>query len=290
MSAGVDISSNNSRPLNWNAIYAYLLTVADGQPFAIIKVTQGTGYTNPYAIQDIADAKAAGFAVGGYLMDEGSADPASEVALYRKLTGVPMFDDDELPNGLNDQQYIAHLQELIAQAPNIQYLNQSEVSSGYPQGSGLWLAQYNFTPGVTKYPCLIHQYSDVGVIPGCGGQFDLNVWCGSEAEFAQTFNTTPPTPKPPEISMSLAVETLANGTDVIVQIGTDGTVYGKARVGAQSWQESANKVIGKAIVGSSPVARVAGSQYQCFFENFDDAHVFLVVTADGLTWNQAELP
>lgn len=244
---GVDCSSNNSHPMNWAAIFSYLYGLGGAQPFAIIKITQGTGYTNPYAIQDIADAKAAGFAVGGYLMDEGSADPAAEEALYRRLTGVPQFDDDELPDGLTDAQYIAHLQGLIAQQPAIQYLNQSEVASGYPQGSGLWLAQYNNTPGVTKYPCIIHQYNDVGVIPGCAGEFDLNVWCGTETQFSQTFGTAPsPSPSTPKEGPSMLSEiiTTANGTDHIFQCHPWTTLIHFWREPGQFWANAANELLG----------------------------------------------
>lgn len=194
---GVDVSSNNAHPLAIAEIEAWLKQLGGGgQPFAIVKVNEGNYYTNPYAQVDIAAFKAAGFAVGGYLMDAGSSDPASEEALYNRIAaGVPQFDDDELPDGMGTAEYIAHLNGLIAQHPAVQYLNQSEAASGYNESIGLWLAQYNNDPGVTAYPCLIHQYNSAGQIPGAVGNFDMNYFAGSEAEFDAVFSV-PPSPTP----------------------------------------------------------------------------------------------
>ena len=100
-----------------------------------------------------------------------------------------------------------------------------------------------------------------------------------------------PSPHTPseDTAMPLSVETLPNGTDVVVQIGSDGTVYGKSRAASMTWQKSVNKVIAQAIPGSSPLARVVDTQFQCFIEAAD-AHVLLLVTTDGIEWDQAELP
>jgi hypothetical protein len=192
---GVDVSSNNAHPLNIDAIKAELERLGGGgQPFAIVKVNQGTGYVNPYAVSDIMAFKAAGFAVGGYLMDEGTADPGGEEGTYNNVvSGVPQFDDDELPDGLSEAAYIQHLKGLIAQHPAIQYLNQSEAAEGYDQSIGLWLAEYNGQPGNVAFPSIIHQYASDGVIPGAAGVFDMNIFCGSEAQFEAVFAVPAPT-------------------------------------------------------------------------------------------------
>lgn len=193
MRFGVDVSSNNPHPIAWAALYAYLQGLGAEAPFAIVKITQGTGYVNPDAHDDIAAARAAGFIVGGYLMDQGNADPATEEAVFRAHSeGVPQFDDDELPEGLSASAYIAHLQSLVAVADVPQYLNQSEEDEGYPAGSGLWEANYNNQPGVThRAGVLIHQYTSSATVPGAQGEFDLNCWTGSEAQFSAFFGLTP---------------------------------------------------------------------------------------------------
>lgn len=180
---GVDVSSNNPHPINWPALFSALKGAGLGAtPFAIVKISQGTGYVNPDAGEDLAAAKAAGFVVGGYLMDQGNADPAAEEAIFRAhISGVPQFDDDELPEGLSTGAYIAHLESLVAQDPAApQYLNQSE-EGGFPSGAGIWEANYNGRPGVVhRTGVLIHQYTSSATVPGCAGVFDLNCWLGQK--------------------------------------------------------------------------------------------------------------
>jgi hypothetical protein len=199
---GVDISSNNPHPINFGALFSYLKNLGGGgQPFVIVKATQGTDYTNPDFTSDVAAAKAVGFAVAAYLMDEGTADPAAEERAFKLVAGntIAQFDDIELPDGLSQADYIAHTQALIAQADVLQYLNQSEVASGFPTGAGLWLADYNGAPGTTSYACLIHQYTSTGVVPGDAGQFNMNYWMGTEAQFASTFGNPQPVPPAPPV-------------------------------------------------------------------------------------------
>ena len=190
MHFGVDVSSNNAHPIDWRAAFIDLATRGAGaQPFAIIKVDQGTGYVNPFEPADLAQARLEGFALAGYLMDEGTADPTAEQALYTRLVGaLPQTDDDELPDGLSTSDYITHLDALIRQNPAaLQYLNQSEVQEGYHVAAGLWLAQYNGQPGVTRWPCLMHQYDDNGTVAGIGNPVDMNAWCGTEEQFGWFF-------------------------------------------------------------------------------------------------------
>ena len=167
---GVDVSSNNPHPINWPALFSALKGAGLGAtPLAIVKISQGTGYVNPDAGEDLAVAKAAGFVVGGYLMDQGNADPAAEEAIFRAhISGVPQFDDDELPEGLSTGAYIAHLESLVAQDPAApQYLNQSEEGAGYRPGreSG---RPTTGRPGVVhRTGVLIHQYTSSATVPGC---------------------------------------------------------------------------------------------------------------------------
>lgn len=227
MHFGVDVSSNNPHPIAWAALYADLHGLGGEQPFAIVKISQGTGYVNPDASGDIAAARAAGFVVGGYLMDQGNADPASEEAVFRaNSAGVPQFDDDELPEGLSTSAYIAHLQSLVAVADEPQYLNQSEEDEGFPAGAGIWEANYNNQPGVThRAGVLIHQYTSSATVPGAQGEFDLNCWTGSEAQFAEFFGLTPPVPPTKE----------ENDTVFVLIIGPQTHVYGVVNGVAYHW-------------------------------------------------------
>ena len=112
---GVDVSSNNPHPINWTAVHSYLSELGGGaQPFAIVKINQGNGYVNPDAATDIAQARAAGFAVAGYNMTQGDQDASSQqVAYTRVAAGIPETFDVELPNGASTQAYIAQTLSLI---------------------------------------------------------------------------------------------------------------------------------------------------------------------------------
>jgi len=208
-SYGIDVSSNNPHPINWSAAYNYLKSLGNGQPFVFVKINQGTDYLNPYAQGDIQAARAAGFAVGGYNMTVGTEDATAQQNFYRSaVAGLPEGFDVELPNGASTAQYIAQTAAFVAQNHSgLVYLNQAEVAEGFPTGAGLWLAQYNNSPGNTAYPCIIHQYQNAGTIPGCAGIFDLNVWTGTDAAFNQFFGLTPvPTPAPtPKKESNMAI-------------------------------------------------------------------------------------
>lgn len=225
---GVDLSTNNEHPINWAALASYLRQLGGGlEPFIVEKVSQGTAYSNPDVALDIAGAKSETMGLSGYLMDQGNADPASEEAFYKRYcAGLPQLDDDELPEGLTVAQYEAHLHGLIAQAPvALQYLNQSEVQEGFPQGPGLWLAEYNNQPGNTIVPAKMHQFTSSRLIPGCGGAFDVNVWCGTEAEYQELFHQIAPGGNgvgnfPKAIASCLTLDGLGAWT-----VGTDGGVF-----------------------------------------------------------------
>lgn len=64
------------------------------------------------------------------------------------------------------------------------------------------------------------------------------------------------------------VATLPSGTDVVVEVNLDGSVYGKARVANNGWAGNTNQeleVAGVAIPGSLKV-KVSGEQVQAFFQ------------------------
>lgn len=196
---GVDLSSNNSHPLPYAAIAAYLQRLGEGaQPFAIIKASEGDYYTNvTYYAADVAGFKAAGVAVGAYYMAPGNSTPEATVQTFQSFSGgLPPFLDIEQPAGLSTSAYIAHVQQVLALLPSPVYLNQSEVAEGFPEGEGLWLADYDGPTGTVPYPSIAHQYTSGGYIPGATGVFDLSVWTGTEAQFQQFFSSTHPTPTP----------------------------------------------------------------------------------------------
>src|SRR5215475_1930355 len=92
---GVDVASFQEQPtpINWSQV------ASAGIKFAAIKAAEGDYYTNPYALTDLVNAKAAGLAVLAYAYaipdgDGASADPvvqADDLINYLKTStaGVP---------------------------------------------------------------------------------------------------------------------------------------------------------------------------------------------------------
>lgn len=204
----------NGAAINWAAAAAYLRELGGGaQPFLIVKENQGTGYANSYAKMDLSGAIAAGFAVAGYLFDNGSESPSAQQNTYLRLAGsLPEWLDAENPQGLTVAAYSQHIQaDLSLNAVEGIYLNDTELNGmvGAPWGHPLWLAWYN--PVLPKLPAgvriLMWQSTSTATIPGVVGHVDLDRWMGTEAEFAKAFSnvitattgadTVVPPPAPP---------------------------------------------------------------------------------------------
>lgn len=85
---GVDVSSwqhEDGQPINWDAVYE------DGYRFAVVKVTQGTSYVNPWVARDLSDASAAGLLLGAYHYYEAGEDPATQAKwAVSCLVGQPL--------------------------------------------------------------------------------------------------------------------------------------------------------------------------------------------------------
>lgn len=236
MHFGIDISSNNTHPIDYGAVVAYLRELGGGeQPFVIVKATEGTGYINPDFHGDVLGFRNAGAAVGAYLMDHGSSNVATEEGVFKRVAGsLPQFDDDEIPDGMSNSAYAQHCAQLLAQNPvAVDYLNQSEENSGFPEGDGDWEANYNKQPGVVHSPkALIHQYDDQGVIPGAQGYFDMNAWLGTEDQFAKMFAETPVPAQAPEPQPQPVVSPAHRNT--FTPLAVDGS-FGPHTIAAQQF-------------------------------------------------------
>jgi peptidoglycan hydrolase-like protein with peptidoglycan-binding domain len=199
MHFGVDVSSNNPHPINWQAIAQWARQAGGGNdPFAFIKISEGTDYVNPDIAVDVAAARAAGFHVAGYLFDHGSVPVAGEETEFQAHSlGMPQMDDIEAPDGLTAEQYVQHAQDLVAlDRSALVYLNLSEVAEGFP-ADRLYLAEWDDNPASATKPCLVKQFTDKLVVPGANGTFDGCSWLGTEDQFNQYFGVNPqPAPAP----------------------------------------------------------------------------------------------
>ena len=84
---GIDVSSwqHAGQPIEWTQVKAA------GYDFAIVKLTQGINYINPYARNDIEAAKAAGLIVGGYCFASPLGAPSAQASYgldFAQLCGL----------------------------------------------------------------------------------------------------------------------------------------------------------------------------------------------------------
>lgn len=204
---GIDIASYQGYP-NFGAVKA------SGRSFVITKITEGTGYVNPYCAQNRAAAHAAGLVVGLYHFAR-ATDPIAEADYFvnscgNLVTGEFLMLDWEV--GASDpvgwcKRFLDHVFERTGVKPLI-YLNQN-LNNSYDWSPvvggdyGLDLAEYdNSTNGTVNTDwktVAMKQYTSSGQVPGISGNVDLQVFFG-DADQLQKYgkqNGVPaPTPAP----------------------------------------------------------------------------------------------
>lgn len=200
--SGVDVASHQhpgDSAIDWQQVKA------NGQSFAFIKATEGTGYTNPYFSGDSIKAKEAGITPGSYhYARPGQNDPRSEARFYAATlaTGaqpsLPPVLDLEEDEGLSPTQlqnwtreWIDEIKTLTGRDPIIytykwfwenRMANTTEFNK-YP----LWLAYYSDTlpdeaiPGGWKY-VTFWQKADKSSVDGIVGPVDMNEYFGDDAQ------------------------------------------------------------------------------------------------------------
>ncbi|WP_338146369.1 glycoside hydrolase family 25 protein [Streptomyces boncukensis] len=155
------------------ASYQSRIYDTSGLDFAIIKITEGTSYTNPKWVAQRQTARDAGLVTGFYHFVRGGSMRAQADYFLSKINLVPGdflvldWEDPGVSNADKDA-WIRYVQE---QRPghrvllycNVDFwLNRERTSFA---GDGLWIAQYNGRPGRPSIhaPWLIHQYTSTPI-------------------------------------------------------------------------------------------------------------------------------
>lgn len=162
-----------------------------GMDFAVIKVTEGPGYTDPSAFGFYREARELGFPLGGYCYSHAMTPEQAVLEaghIIETLNGFPMpcgvYLDVEEP----EQLALSHgaLLEIIrawfkvidsaGYTPGI-YSSAGTLwakvhPDSVPVGCLVWVAKWSCTP--PDLPCDIWQNSDCGVIPGYDGPVDTD--------------------------------------------------------------------------------------------------------------------
>lgn len=193
---GIDVSYYQGT-INWSSVKSA------GKSFAMIRVSDGTGFLDPNFATYWANAKAAGMTVGGYQFFRPSQDPIAQADLIvNKLnsvgyvsTDMPVVIDVEVTEGLSASTIMSRvnswLQRVQSRTGRLPMLYTSP---------GFWSSLGNPTPSPLPYlwdahwgatcPTLppawgrlrIWQYSDSGSVSGISGAVDLDLYNGSLTE------------------------------------------------------------------------------------------------------------
>ena len=190
--------------------------------FAIIKATQGTGYTNPDCVRAVEQAMSLGKGVGVYhYISGGNAVAEADFFINSILNWIGKvmicldweFDQN---SAWGNESYLEQvINQVIARtgvppmiyAPASRYNQVAEVAKRH--NCGLWIAQYaNMNPtgyqntpwNEGAYTCAIRQYSGSGRLNGWNGDLDLDKFYGSLDDFRKYYGSSSSAPSKPSTS------------------------------------------------------------------------------------------
>ena len=190
--------------------------------FAIIKATQGTGYTNPDCVRAVEQAMSLGKGVGVYHYISGGNAVAEANFFINSILNwigkVMICLDWELDqnSAWGNESYLEQvINQVIARtgvppmiyAPASRYNQVAEVAKRH--NCGLWIAQYadmnptgyqNTPWNEGAYTCAIRQYSGSGRLNGWNGDLDLDKFYGSLDDFRKYYGSSSSAPSKPSTS------------------------------------------------------------------------------------------
>jgi hypothetical protein len=165
--------------------------------------------------------------------------------------------------------------------------NVNDLIAAYGRPKKLWTAHDD--PSIGAHLC------SPACWPGLVTTADGTQWgfhgSWDESWLLDDFFDLTPAPPPPDKGMTMLLDppvlTLPDGTDVVVQVGADGTtLWGKSRPPTKQWNENTNAPLGQIVKGSVPGWRLMGGQVQVFCEEPVGDDVVIHATNDGATWGQ----
>ena len=203
---GIDISSAQA------GIDISALTTTD---FVVVKVTQGTSYTNPYWSTWASATLKAGKLLGLYHYASGG-DATQEASYFASAIkgyigkAILMLDWEGIQNSLfgnNDESWVSTFREQLFDLTGASSLVYASLSVFQNQLSGVadsdrWVAQYAYDDeraisdyqsspwNEDAYSCLIRQYTSHGQIAGYRGDLDLDKFYGSRSDWEKLASLT----------------------------------------------------------------------------------------------------
>ena len=190
--------------------------------FAIVKATQGTGYTNPDCVRAVEQAMSLGKGVGVYhYISGGNAVAEANFFINSILNwiGKVMICLDWESNQNSAWGNESYLEQVVNQViartgvPPMIYVQASRYNQvaevAERHNCGLWIAQYadmnltgyqNTPWNEGAYTCAIRQYSSAGRLNGWNGNLDLNKFYGSLDDFKKYYGKSSSKPSKPSTS------------------------------------------------------------------------------------------
>ncbi|MDT2522762.1 GH25 family lysozyme [Enterococcus raffinosus] len=209
----IDISSHNGNisVANFQKMKGY------GVTGVVVKLTEATSYTNPYAQSQINNAMAAGMKVSAYHYSWFTSDAQAEAeanyfaAAAKKFglsSGTVMVNDIEEPQILgkgnhtnNSRAFENRLKNLgygnVRHYIGLNWLDTGRINASTIGYKNIWVAAYPYNLSTTNFYTQYGawQWSSQLSFPGISGNFDIN------ADYTSTFSN--PTPTPPANSVQM---------------------------------------------------------------------------------------
>lgn len=187
---GIDVSAHNGK-IDFEKVYA------DSIKFVYIKCSEGASFHDKNFEKNFENARKTGIATGVYhffRFDVNGTLQAQNMlnCLKGKTVDMPLAIDVEKDGNPKTQTdiIISRLQEMInyleeRNIPVIIYTNMEGFNRFYENffaNYPLWIARF-LKPG-TDIDWSVWQYSHEHEVPGIHGDVDMNVFCGTESDFA----------------------------------------------------------------------------------------------------------
>ncbi|HMU38471.1 MAG TPA: GH25 family lysozyme [Pseudomonadota bacterium] len=193
---GIDVSYYQGT-INWSQVKA------SGKQFAIVRVSDGTGFMDPKFATNWKGAKAAGVTVGAYQFFRPNQDATAQADLMvNQLASVgfgagdiPPVIDVEVTGGMSNSTVIARVNTWIARVKSrTGRLPVLYTAPGFWSGLGnptpttlpyLWVAHWGVSCPTLPPPwgrLRFWQYSSTGKVSGISGNVDLDLYNGSVSE------------------------------------------------------------------------------------------------------------
>ena len=209
----IDISSHNGNisVANFQKMKGY------GVTGVVVKLTEATSYTNPYAQSQINNAMAAGMKVSAYHYSWFTSDAqavaeanyfAAAAKKFGLSSGTVMVNDIEEPQILgkgnhtnNSRAFESRLKSLgygnVRHYIGLNWLDTGRINAATIGYKNIWVAAYPYNLSTTNFYTQYGawQWSSQLSFPGISGNFDIN------ADYTSTFSN--PTPTPPANSVQM---------------------------------------------------------------------------------------